>query len=133
MGFAVDRIDHVVINCRDLEATVAWYQTVLGMEREEFAYGDHTHTALIYGRAKFNVRPVGTEHWWTVESEATGALDLCLITRTPIEQVVAHLTACGVEIAKGPVPQTGALGPMTSVYFYDPDRNLIEVAVYPDA
>jgi catechol 2,3-dioxygenase-like lactoylglutathione lyase family enzyme len=130
MGFTIDRIDHVVINCSDLETTVAWYQRVLGMAREEFAYGDHTHVALTYGRQKFNVRPTGTAHWWSVDNDAPGTLDICLVTETPVDDVVAHLKTCGVEIAHGPVAQTGALGAMTSVYFYDPDRNLIEVAVY---
>lgn len=130
MSFTVDRIDHVVINCRDLETTVAWYQRVLGMRREEFSYGEHTHVALRFGDQKFNVRPTGTAHWWSVENDAPGTLDLCFVTRAPVADVVRHLEECGVEIASGPVAQTGALGPMTSVYFYDPDRNLIEVAVY---
>lgn len=131
MAFEIDRVDHIVINCSNLETTVAWYERVLGMRREEFAYGEHTHVALRFGDQKFNVRPTGTAHWWSVENDAPGSLDLCFITRTPIGEVQAHLAACGVEIANGPVAQTGALGPMTSVYFYDPDRNLIEVAVYP--
>ena len=54
MALSIDRIDHVVLNCRDVEATVAWYQRVLGMEREEF--GEYRHTALKFGRQKFNVR-----------------------------------------------------------------------------
>ena len=132
MAFQIDRIDHVVINCADLETTVAWYQRVLGMEREEFAYGEHIHTALKFGNQKFNIRPTGTEHWWSVEMDTPGSNDLCFITTSPIEDVVAHLNDCGVEIANGPVAQTGALGPMTSVYFHDPDMNLIEVAVYPE-
>jgi len=36
MRFAVDRLDHIVINCRDVDITAAWFQRVLGMEREEF-------------------------------------------------------------------------------------------------
>ncbi|WP_420566291.1 VOC family protein [Thalassobaculum sp.] len=131
MGFTIDRVDHIVINCSDLDRTVAWYERVLGLQREEFAYGDYTHVALKYGRQKFNIRPAGTEHWWSVDNDTPGTLDICLISTSPIDEVVAHLGACGVEIAKGPVSQIGALGPMTSVYFYDPDRNLIEVAVYP--
>lgn len=130
MAFEIDRVDHIVINCVDLDATVAWYQRVLCMEPEEFPYQGHTHVALKFGNQKFNVRPVGTEHWWSVENDAAGSNDLCLITSSPIEDVIAHLNDCGVEIAKGPVPQIGALGPMTSVYFHDPDRNLIEVAHY---
>jgi len=35
-----------------------------------------------------------------------------------------------VDIVEGPVGRVGALGPMTSVYFRDPDGNLLEVATY---
>ena len=131
MSFSVDRIDHVVLHCRNVEVTVAWYKRVLGMVREEFEFGAELHTALKFGKQKFNVRPTGKADWWSVEQDVPGSLDLCFSTHTPVEQVVEHLKICGVEIAEGPVPQTGALGPMTSVYVYDPDRNLIEVAVYP--
>jgi catechol 2,3-dioxygenase-like lactoylglutathione lyase family enzyme len=65
-----------------------------------------------------------------VKNDAPGALDLCFITKQPPDQVVAHLAACGVKIETGPRQQIGALGPMTSVYFHDPDGNLIEVASY---
>jgi catechol 2,3-dioxygenase-like lactoylglutathione lyase family enzyme len=128
MSFSIDRIDHVVLNCRDVEATVAWYKRVLGMESEVF--GEYRHTALKFGRQKFNVRPTGRADWWSVKNDAPGALDLCFITKQPPDQVVAHLNACGVKIETGPRQQIGALGPMTSVYFHDPDGNLIEVASY---
>ena len=36
----------------------------------------------------------------------------------------------GVGVALGPVPRTGALGPMQSVYCRDPDGNLVEIATY---
>lgn len=129
MSFTVDRIDHVVLNCRNVETTVAWYQRVLGMEREEF--GKDRHTALKFGRQKFNVRPTGAADWWSVKNDAPGALDLCFITAQAPDLVAAHLRTCGVEIARGPGQQTGALGPMTSVYCHDPDGNLIEIASYP--
>lgn len=129
MGISLDRIDHIVLNCRDVATTAAWYQRVLGMTREEF--GAERRTALKFGNQKFNLRPTGRADWWSVDADAPGALDLCFIARTPLDEVVAHLQACGVAIALGPVPQTGALGPMTSVYCHDPDRNLIEIAIYP--
>jgi catechol 2,3-dioxygenase-like lactoylglutathione lyase family enzyme len=130
MTIAIDRVDHIVLNCRDLETTVAWYQRVLGMKREEF--GPDRHTALKFGNQKFNVRPSGTADWWSVEMDAPGALDLCFVSQTPIDEILKHLAACSVAIAKGPVQQIGALGPMTSVYCHDPDGNLIEIAVYDD-
>ena len=129
MGFTLDRIDHIVLNCRDAERTISWYQRVLGMAREEF--GPERRTALRFGDQKFNVRPTGAPGWNPAAVDAPGSLDLCFVTRSPPDRVVEHLHACGVAVVNGPVPQTGALGPMTSVYCRDPDGNLIEIAAYP--
>jgi catechol 2,3-dioxygenase-like lactoylglutathione lyase family enzyme len=131
VGFTLDRIDHIVLNCRDAETTISWYQRVLGMTKEEF--GPERRTALKFGNQKFNVRPTGAPNWYTAEADAPGSLDLCFVTRSPLDQVIEYLHACGVAIVNGPVPQTGALGPMTSVYCHDPDGNLIEIAAYPPA
>ncbi len=128
MAFAIDRIDHVVINCRDLEATAAWYERTLGMTRVAFAAG---RTALAFGRQKLNLRPTGAENWETGRVDAPGSLDLCFITTATPGEVKAHLVSVGVAITEGPVAKTGALGPMTSIYCRDPDGNLIEIATYP--
>ena len=61
---------------------------------------------------------------------APGSLDLCFITEAGIDQAMERLRGCGVTITAGPVPKTGALGPMISHYCRDPDGNLIEVASY---
>ena len=47
--------------------------------------------------------------------------------------MLGHLQAQGVAVEEGPVARTGATGPITSVYFRDPDGNLVEVATYDDA
>lgn len=129
MGITLDRIDHVVLNCRDVEATVSWYERVLDMKKEKF--GTERRIALTFGNQKVNVRPTGAPSWPTGEVDAPGSLDLCFTTRTPLDRVVEHLQACGVAITEGPVRRIGALGPMTSVYCRDPDGNLIEIASYP--
>ena len=59
MRFTVDRIDHIVLNVKDVEITAAWYQRVLGMEREDF--GPNNRTALKFGGQKINLRPSGTD------------------------------------------------------------------------
>ena len=127
MTFAVDRIDHVVLNCRDVEKSAAWYQRVLGMRREVFGYG---RVALVFGNQKINVRPTGAPNWKTGAIDAPGSLDLCFIAGVSADEVGAHLRSCGVVITEGPVTKTGALGPMTSHYCRDPDGNLVEVASY---
>jgi catechol 2,3-dioxygenase-like lactoylglutathione lyase family enzyme len=130
MRFTVDRLDHIVINCRDVEITASWYQRLLGMEREEF--GRDRRTALKFGGQKINLRPAESDiHTWiTGANSEAGAVDVCFITAVGPEDVVAHLHECGVTVQSGPVPRTGALGPMESVYCRDPDGNLIEIASY---
>jgi catechol 2,3-dioxygenase-like lactoylglutathione lyase family enzyme len=127
MALAVDRIDHVVLNCRDVEATVDWYVQVLGTRREIFGDG---RVALVFGNQKLNVRPSGAPNWETGVVDAPGSLDLCFIVDGSADDIGDHLRACGVAITSGPVTRTGALGPMTSHYCRDPDGNLIEVATY---
>ena len=127
MAFKVNRIDHVVLNCRDVDATTDWYVRVLGMEREVFGEG---RVALRFGNQKINVRPTEAPNWETGAVDAPGSLDLCFIAEVSAEDVGAHLLSCGVPITEGPITKTGALGPMTSHYCRDPDGNLIEVASY---
>lgn len=128
MPVTIDRIDHVVLNCRDIEVTAAWYARELGMKREEF--GAARRTALKFGDQKLNLRPTGAANWATAAVDAPGSLDLCFITKAAPEHTLAHLAACGVAVSAGPVERTGALGPMTSIYCRDPEGNLVEIAQY---
>ena len=126
----IDRIDHLVLTVFDVERTLDFYSRVLGMEAITFAGG---RRGLAFGRQKINLHQAGREYEPKALKPVPGSLDLCFITDTPLEQVIAHLKANGVAIAEGPVPKTGALGPMMSVYFRDPDGNLIEVSNYEPA
>ena len=131
MRFTVDRIDHIVLNVKDVEISAAWYQRVLGMEREDFG-PEPTRTALKFGGQKINLRPVQADErlWPTGASTDPGAADVCFVTAVPPDEVVAHLHDYGVLIVQGPVEKTGALGPIQSVYCRDPDGNLIEISWY---
>jgi len=130
MRFAVDRLDHLVINCRDVETMASWYQRVLGMEREDF--GRPARIALKFGGQKLNLRPhtVPQEDWMAAETCVPGSQDLCFIVAVTTADIVAQFQACGVRIELGPVTRQGALGPMGSVYCRDPEGNLIEVSSY---
>ena len=120
----IDRMDHIVLTVRDIERSVAFYQRVLRMEPVAFAGG---RRALRFGQQKINLQTLGEE----VRNYAgIGSGDLCLITSWEIEAVLAHFLAEGVEVIEGPVEKSGALGAITSVYFNDPDGNLIEVSRY---
>ncbi len=130
MRFMVDRLDHLVINCADVELTASWYQRVLGMEREEFADGQRT--ALKFGGQKINLRPHDSDPraWFTGINSKPGGSDLCFVTAVGPEDVVEHLHSCGIAIEAGPVAKEGALGTIQSVYCRDPDGNLIEISSY---
>ena len=130
MRFTVDRIDHIVLNVTDVDITAAWYQRVLGMEREDF--GPHNRTALKFGGQKINLRPHDHDvySWPTGTTHEPGAGDLCFITAVPPDEVIGHLHEFGVAIIQGPIERAGALGPIQSVYCRDPDGNLVEISSY---
>jgi catechol 2,3-dioxygenase-like lactoylglutathione lyase family enzyme len=124
-GIVIDRLDHLVLTVRDIEATCAFYERVLGMRREGFGAG---RVALRFGRQKINLHPYPSPVEIVAGDPRPGSADLCFIAATPLEDVIAHLEACGVAIEMGPLERTGAEGPINSVYLRDPDGNLIEVS-----
>ena len=127
VGVVIDRLDHLVLTVRDVAATCRFYEIVLGMRRESFEGG---RVALHYGRQKINVHPYPSPIDLVAAEPRPGTADLCFVAGTPLDEVVAHLSACEVEIIAGPAERTGAEGPIQSVYFRDPDGNLIEVSTY---
>ncbi|XP_038059615.1 glyoxalase domain-containing protein 5-like [Patiria miniata] len=125
----IKRLDHLVLTVQNIGATVSFYNKVLGMELVSFK-GDRK--ALRFGQQKINLHEAGKEFEPKAQHPTPGSADICLISETSSEDVVRHLEVCGVPVVEGPVTRTGALGPIRSVYFRDPDRNLIEVSNYED-
>ena len=121
----VERLDHLVLTVADIDASCAFYQRVLGMQVVTFGQG---RKALAFGQQKINLHRLGAEFEPKALRPTPGSADLCLIVSTPLVEVMAHLQRCDVAIEEGPVPRTGATGPLLSVYIRDPDRNLIELA-----
>jgi catechol 2,3-dioxygenase-like lactoylglutathione lyase family enzyme len=121
----IDSLDHLVLTVRDLEATCRFYERALGMVRREFQPG---RWALAFGSQKINLHVAGHIVDRHVRHATPGSADLCFLTRTPIADVAAGLAALGIEVIEGPGRRAGACGPIHSVYFYDPDENLIEVS-----
>lgn len=123
----VKRLDHLVLTVQDIEASVDFYQRVLGMTKEVFSEG---RIALSFGEQKINLHESGREFEPKAGLVQAGSADLCFIIETPLSEAVMHLRDCKVELLEGPVKRTGALGPIMSLYFRDPDMNLIEVSNY---
>ena len=121
----VESLDHLVLTVRDLDATTAFYASVLGMRVVTFGTN---RKALAFGAQKINLHLAGREFEPKAAAPTPGSADLCFLTTEPPERLMEHLRSCGVAVIEGPVPRTGAVGPIRSVYCRDPDGNLIEVA-----
>lgn len=123
----VESLDHLVLTVADVEASARFYARVLGMAKVVFGEG---RVALAFGKQKINLHPAAAPLKPHADHPARGSGDLCFVTSRPLADWIAHLNACGVVVEQGPVSRTGALGPMNSLYFRDPDGNLIEIAYY---
>jgi len=123
----IDRLDHLVLTVDDIDRTIKFYVDVLGMRAETFA---DNRRALCFGRQKINLHSAAKPFKPHARQPTPGSADLCFITTDSIDDVMAHLTNAGVRIEEGPVERSGATGAITSVYFRDPDGNLIEVSSY---
>ncbi|CAH6845475.1 biphenyl-2,3-diol 1,2-dioxygenase III-related protein [Vibrio chagasii] len=123
----ISHLDHLVLTVRDIETTVDFYQSVLGMKPIQFGEG---RWALSFGHQKINLHQQGKEFEPKAKHVQAGSADLCFITNTPIDEVFDHITGQGVIIEEGPVERTGAVDKITSIYLRDPDGNLIEVSNY---
>ncbi|MBM6593818.1 VOC family protein [Microvirga pudoricolor] len=121
----VDSIDHFVLVVADVARTCDFYGRVLGMEAREMSPG---RWALHFGRQKINLQQVGVSVDPLARNPTPGAGDFCLLTSLPLDDVMDHLKRQGVAIFSGPVERIGAAGTLRSVYFYDPDDNMVEVS-----
>jgi catechol 2,3-dioxygenase-like lactoylglutathione lyase family enzyme len=126
-----DRFDHIVLTVSDIEETTKFYERVLGFERETFLGSDgQPRYALRFGKQKINLQDRATDTANKAQVPTFGSGDFCLIAAVPLEQVLTQLRAENIAIAAGPVARRGAVGPMRSIYFRDPDGNLVEVSEY---
>lgn len=125
----IEGIDHLVLTVRDTARSREFYARVLGMEVVTFGEG---RKALAFGAQKLNLHEAGREFEPKAAHPTPGAIDMCLVSSTSIAEVIEHLTAQDVTVLEGPVRRTGAVGPILSVYFRDPDQNLIEVCSYAE-
>ena len=136
MQLRVNALDDIVINVSDVARTAEWYRKILGMEVRVFdpGHGKPKRTSLVFGDQRINVRPrdVDKVEWFTAEHEMPGSDDLCFLTSSKPDEVVAHLEANGIAIEEGPTRKQGARGALMSVYCRDPDGSLIEISSYED-
>lgn len=121
----IDQLDHLVLTVQNIQTTCEFYSRVLGMQVVTFAEGQ---IALQFGNQKINLHQKGKEIDPKAQHPTPGSADLCFLTSMPLEHVIAHLQSCNVSLILGPVEQTGATKSLVSLYFRDPDGNLLEVS-----
>ncbi|MEM7033398.1 MAG: VOC family protein [Chloroflexota bacterium] len=121
----IQYLDHLVLTVRDIQTTCDFYTTVLGMRVITFSEG---RKALQFGNQKINLHQLGLEFEPKATKPTPGSADMCFITDLSIDAVQAHILSCQVHIIEGPVLRMGTVGPIESLYFFDPDGNLIEVS-----
>ena len=122
----VERIDHLVLTVTDMDETCTFYQDVLGMEVVTVS---PRKKALKFGSQRIDLRPKGREFYATAHLTIPGTIDICFVVTESIEQVKNELAEKNIPI-EGMVQRSGASGKIHSVYFRDPDQNLIEVCSY---
>ena len=118
-------IDHFVLTCADVDATIEFYRRVLGMTPQTFAGG---RRGLGFGNQKINLHHAGCEFEPKARVATAGSGDFCLLSDVSVAEIAGHLAAEGVAAIEGPVAKTGAAGSLLSIYFRDPDGNLVEVS-----
>ncbi|UUC44832.1 VOC family protein [Flavobacterium cerinum] len=123
----IQQIDHIVLTVADIDTTVQFYSTVLGFQ--EVTFGNN-RKALTFGNQKINLHQKGQEFEPKANKPTCGSADLCFIAKTAISTVLKELEEKGITIIEGIVERTGAMGKIQSVYFRDPDQNLIEISNY---
>ena len=121
----ISHLDHFVLTVANIEITCQFYQSALNFEVITFA---ENRKALQFGNQKINLHQVGKEFEPKAYHPTVGSADLCFIAEMPLKDVIAHLHTLNIEIVEGPIQRTGAVGKIVSVYFRDPDQNLIEIS-----
>lgn len=124
----IDRLDHFVLTTAQPDEIIRFYTEVLGMTLETFREGKRL--ALKFGRQKINIHVKGREYEPRAHAPGAGTLDFCFIASVPLQQVIGSLEKHQVAIIEGPCIKTGAMGQIRSVYFRDPDLNLVEISEY---
>ncbi len=126
-ALSAQRLDHLVLTVADIDRSVDFYTAALGMEKIEFG---ESRIALAFGQQKINLHQSGREFTPNAARVQPGSADLCFIVDCPVADALLRLQDFNIDVIEGPVRRSGALGSILSLYFRDPDGNLIEVASY---
>jgi catechol 2,3-dioxygenase-like lactoylglutathione lyase family enzyme len=124
-------LDHVAITCADPETTLDFYKRVLGAQslfEELWRAGEIPVVLLQVGASRLSLHAAASPAEPHARTPLPGSQDLCFRWDGPIAAAARRLLEHDVEIELGPVDRPAADGKAgRSVYFRDPDGNLLEL------
>lgn len=124
----ISHLDHLVLTVVNIDKTCEFYSEVLGMEVITF---EKNKKALKFGNQKINLHLFKHETFPKARNSTPGSADLCFITTTALEDIIKQLTEKNIPILEGGISERlGATGQIRSIFFRDPDLNLIAVSNY---
>jgi catechol 2,3-dioxygenase-like lactoylglutathione lyase family enzyme len=129
-------IDHIAMPTANAERLIAFYKS-LGFpinNEEEWRSGKVGTFSIQVGESKINIHPEGYTASLRGPTAVPGCGDICFVWDGTVEECQQMLEKAGVEVIRGPVPRAGGRGrgtvPSLSLYFRDPDENLLEFMTY---
>jgi catechol 2,3-dioxygenase-like lactoylglutathione lyase family enzyme len=129
MTLEITGIDHIVLNVRDADESLAFYQGVLGLAPERL--DEYRAGAVRYPSVRVSADTIID---LVPAASGAGALSLrnvdhyCFMARkVDFAALLTKLEAAGVTIVQGPRSRWGARGRAESIYILDPDGNQIEI------
>jgi catechol 2,3-dioxygenase-like lactoylglutathione lyase family enzyme len=123
-------IDHVAITVENLEVACAFYERLFGASTVfEYAPADQVLVRQIaIGSTVLSIHQAGNGVELVAKRPTIGAADICWRWAGSIETAQALLAKHGIEVIEGPAPRhTANRLSSYSVYFRDPDGNLLEL------
>jgi catechol 2,3-dioxygenase-like lactoylglutathione lyase family enzyme len=128
---SVSGFDHVAITVADVDATIDFYCSVLGAEllhEEQWRSGQMPIALIRIGANRMSLHPVSAPAKPHAIAPTPGSADLCFRWEGSVADAIDALGAAGVAVEVGPVPRPASNGERgESVYFRDPDGNLLEL------
>lgn len=128
-------LDHVVLEVRDVTASVNFYHTVLGFEPvrlREYLAGEAPFASVrVNNETIIDLFP---KMMWRIRSRPANPNHLCFtVEQKPLQALKRRMKRQGVPIVRSLSKSFGAQGIGRSVYFHDPDQVMLEARYYPKA
>ena len=129
-------IDHIAMPTANAERLIAFYKKLgfLINNEDKWRSGEVPTFSIQGGDSKLNIHPEGHTASLRGPTATPGCTDICFVWDGSVAECQQMLKDAGVEVIQGPVQRAGGRGrgttPSLSLYFRDPDENLLEFMTY---